>query len=67
MDNRSQQSDESDGGIQCTEHSCDQLSEVNSDSNKESNIIKGNTNNDMKNLNEIHTVMNENVVNLIDP
>ena len=67
MDNRSQQSDESDGGIHCTEHSSDQMSEMSSDSNKETNIIKGNTKNDMKNLNEIHTVKNENVVNVIDP
>merc|ERR1712080_706077 len=63
IDNKSRQSDESedDHGIHCAEYSSNQTGEMHSDSNKESNIIKGNNIDDMKNLNEIHTVANENV------
>lgn len=67
MDNRSQQSDDSDEGIQCNQHSAEQTGKINSESHTGSNIIKGSNITDMNNVNEIHTVAKENVVNLIDP
>lgn len=53
MDDKSEQSSDSDGGIHCTDNAMD-------------NNSRRNDTNDMKNVNEINTVSNENVGNLID-